>query len=404
MANEYEQLAEQLGVKLSSTPPEQFTEEEAVPESAATEPLIGGEAELEPDVIEDSEKPTPEVEEAKEGEDVSTEEEESDDSEDIEVYDTSQDYAEFMEGIDEPDSEPVDIKDALAEMVSDGSITQEALDGLLNPELPEALEVELDPTVKAISDFIAETGKSVEDWFQYQSFKPSEMDDMTIMETELSMQYPDLSTEDVSLLLSSKYKLNEDEYSENDIRLGKLQLKMDAKTAKEGLEKVREAYRAPVVDTAPAPAKAEPEVKSPIDDAWIANMSESVDTMESLDFALSKDKDFSFGLNDEHKSSLKGANKDLENYFAQYVSGDGSWDFVKLSEHRAVVDNIDSIVKAVYGQGISDGQSKVVKEAVNPSTATPSSNPGSSPSSEDKVRKQVLNALRGGDDTLSINF
>ena len=63
MANEYEQLAEQLGVKLSSTPPEQFTEEEVVPESAATEPLIGGEAELEPDVIEDSEKPTPEVEE-----------------------------------------------------------------------------------------------------------------------------------------------------------------------------------------------------------------------------------------------------------------------------------------------------------------------------------------------------
>lgn len=403
MANEYEQLAEQLGVKLSSTPPEQFTEEEVVPESAATEPLIGGEAELEPDVIEDSEKPTPEVEESVEGTDEITEEAPAE-ADAPEAEESTPEPEETKEGIDEPKSEPADMYDVLAEMVDNGTITKEELDGLLNPELPEVPEVKLDPAVKAISDFIAETGKSVEDWFQYQSFKPSEMDDMTIMETELSMQYPDLSSEDVSLLLSSKYKLNEDEYSENDIRLGKLQLKMDAKTAKEGLEKVREAYRAPVIDTAPAPAKAETEVKSPIDDAWIANMSESVDTMESLDFALSKDKDFSFGLNDEHKSSLKGANKDLENYFAQYVSGDGSWDFVKLSEHRAVVDNIDSIVKAVYGQGISDGQSKVVKEAVNPSTATPSSTPGSSSSSEDKVRKQVLNALRGGDDTLSINF
>jgi hypothetical protein len=179
---------------------------------------------------------------------------------------------------------------------------------------------------------------------------------------------------------------------------------MDAKTARDGLEKVREAYRAPVVDTTPEPAEAVSEVKSPIDDAWIATMSESVDSMESLDFELSKEKDFSFGLNDEYKSSLKGANRDLENYFSQYVSDKGSWDFVKLSEPRAVVENIDAIVKAVYSQGISDGQSKVVAEAVNPSTATPSSTPGTSASSEEKVRKQILEALRGGDDTLSIKF
>tara|TARA_R110000803_G_scaffold91670_5_gene159202 strand:+ start:1890 stop:3101 length:1212 start_codon:yes stop_codon:yes gene_type:complete len=403
MSNEYEKLAEKLGVNLSSTPPEQFTDKEETPEPAATEPIVG-EAEPESDVLTHNETPTPEVEELEEGaEPVAVEE--TTEVEAPPADEPVQDTEESNEGSNKPDSEPAgDMYDVLAEMVDNGTITNEELEGLLNPAQPEAKEVELDPSVKAISDFIAETGKSVEDWFQYQSFKPSEMDDMTIMETELSMQYPDLSAEDVSLLLSNKYKIDENEYSENDIRLGKLQLKMDAKTAKDGLEKVREAYRAPVVDTTPEPAEAVSEVKSPIDDAWIATMSESVDSMESLDFELSKEKDFSFGLNDEYKSSLKGANQDLENYFSQYVSDKGSWDFVKLSEHRAVVENIDAIVKAVYGQGISDGQSKVVAEAVNPSTATPSSTPGTSASSEEKVRKQILEALRGGDDTLSIKF
>ena len=403
MSNDFEQLAEKLGVKLSSTPPEKITGKEETPEPAATEPIVGGEAEPESDVLKHDETPTPEVEEAEEGAETTAEEEPAE-AEAPPTDEPVQESEEPIEGSNKPESEPADIYDVLAEMADNGTITKDDLDGLLNPKQPEAQEIELDPAVKAISDFIAETGKSVDDWFQYQSFNPSEMDDMTIMETELSMQYPDLSAEDVSLLLSNKYKIDENEYSENDIRLGKLQLKMDAKTARDGLEKVREAYRAPVVDTTPEPAEAVSEVKSPIDDAWIATMSKSVDSMESLDFELSKEKDFSFGLNDEYKSSLKGANQDLENYFSQYVSDKGSWDFVKLSEHRAVVENIDAIVKAVYGQGISDGQSKVVAEAVNPSTATPSSTPGTSASSEEKVRKQILEALRGGDDTLSIKF
>jgi flagellar basal body P-ring protein FlgI len=39
--------------------------------------------------------------------------------------------------------------------------------------------------------------------------------------------------------------------------------------------------------------------------------------------------------------------------------------------HRTVVDNIDEIVKAVYQQGMSDGQRRVVETAANVKVNTP---------------------------------
>jgi hypothetical protein len=36
----------------------------------------------------------------------------------------------------------------------------------------------IDERVKVIADFVAETGRSPQDWFNYQSFNPSEMDDL----------------------------------------------------------------------------------------------------------------------------------------------------------------------------------------------------------------------------------
>jgi flagellar basal body P-ring protein FlgI len=39
--------------------------------------------------------------------------------------------------------------------------------------------------------------------------------------------------------------------------------------------------------------------------------------------------------------------------------------------HRTVVDNIDEIVRAVYQQGMSDGQRKVVETAANVKVNTP---------------------------------
>jgi hypothetical protein len=134
-------------------------------------------------------------------------------------------------------------------------------------------------------------------------------------------------------------------------------------------------------------------------------MSDTVDAIESLEFSLGGEKSFSFGMTDEYKSTLKDKNSKLDEFFDQYVDNSGNWDFDTLSAHRAIVDNIDSIAASIYAQGMSDGQSRVVQDAINPSSPNPErSQTVDAASAQDKVRQQVLNALRGGEDTMRIKF
>lgn len=400
-----EDVAKSLGIDIVSSP-EQVSGEQTAPEVVeSTEPVLGAEEETateESDVLENNDTPT-------------TEEEVATETESVE---------QVGEVANSPDSEPVseptdsevattpsvsfddaDVLKALSEMVGfEETLTKEDLMDIFSGEAVEEEKApELDPTVQVIADFIAETGRTVEDWFAYQSTNPSEMDDLTVMTASLRSQYPNLSDEDAQLLLDNKYKLNTDEYSENDVRLGKLQLQMDATTARAELEKVREQFKAPKVENTTAPEQSEATFESPIDENWIAEMSKTVDSMETLKFKVG-DKDFNFALKPEYRSELKKANADLENYFVQYIDDAGNWDMNKLSQQRAIVDNIESIVSAVYSQGLSDGQSNVVKEAVNPSAPAANSNSVDTSSAEDKVRQQILNALKGSDDTLRIRF
>ena len=381
MANSFEDLAESLGVKLTSEPPMQQTETEVTSEQP-----------VETDSAEESEvlSQTTETEPVMESEEQ---------TEQIESEQT-------VETIAEDDSEntlteeerPSFVLESISEMLGQEFTSIESLREVLNKE--QKAEIELDPTVKVIADFVKETGRSVSDWFTYQSFNPSEMDDSSVVKLQLMNQYPDLSEEDAQLLLTHRYKIDEDEFSENDVRIGKLNLKMDAQKARAELNQLRESYKAPVQQT----QQMNEEVESPITAEWVDAMSKTVDEIESLELEIGKDKSFSFNLDTAYKQTLKSKNAKLDEFFDQYVDEKGGWDFDMLSAHRAIIDNIDEIAKAIYAQGLSDGQSKVVKNAVNPSAPSPKGQAVDAASAEDKVRQQVLNALQGGDNALRIKF
>ena len=397
MANEFENLAEELGINLSSTPPsdaaQQETEEVTPTEQAEK-------AVEEENVIENKEIQSTEVEEAadpvveKQTEvidepelDAQVDEILAEGKPDVEDNISDEEYEEMLVG-------------AVSEMLGLEGMTKEALLERLDTEQTNASE--LDPTVQAIADFVSETGRSVNDWFAYQSLNPSEMDDVTVMKNNLQSQYPDLSDEDAMLLLDNKYKLNTDFHGEDEVRLGALQMKMDATNARKDLESTRSKYLAPVKEEQTAGTE---EIESPITADWISGMEKSVEGMEALEFTVGKDKTFSFGLTDDYKSSLKQSQSQLENHFDQYVDESGNWNYELLNVHRTILDNIENIVDSAFKQGVSVGTSNVVNQAVNPSDVNPSSSASTNAaSSEDKVRQQILNALQGGDDTLRLKF
>ena len=70
--------------------------------------------------------------------------------------------------------------------------------------------------------------------------------------------------------------------------------------------------------------------------------------------------------------------------------------------HRAVVDNIDEIVKAVYSQGLSDGQRKVVQNVANVQSMVPqTAGPGGQQST---LAQQIEGILSQQDSMMRIKF
>lgn len=247
---------------------------------------------------------------------------------------------------------------------------------------------QLDERVEAINRFITETGRSVEDWIAYQSMNPSEMDDLSVVKMQLKNQYGGVaSDEDLNLLIENKYSLDEDMYDESEIRLSKLQLKLDADKARQEIEGLRSQYATPVKQ------EQTQEFEGIVNDEWLGTMSAEVDALDGIEFQVAKDKAFTFGLEDSYKSQLKSKNEKIEDFFSSYVSDNGQWDFEKWNMHQAVLDNIETIVKTAYQQGLGEGQRGLVDKAANVQynqpNETANTGQGNTPSLEDQVRQAL---------------
>jgi hypothetical protein len=253
----------------------------------------------------------------------------------------------------------------------------------------------LDERVESIAKFVEETGRDPFDWFAYQALNPSEMEDMEAVKTNLRNSYRDLSNEEIDLLASSKYKLDEDLYDEAEVKMAKLQLKIDANEARAKISEMRDAYKLPQKQQTENDADS-----SIINEEWISLMSKEVDSLEGLEFDLGDGNSFTFGIDDNYRSELKNKNAKLDEFFDPYVDDNGNWDYDMLSSHRALIDNIDSIVRSVYRQGMSDGQRGLVNKAANVDPKQPSVS--GETNSQPSIMSQINEALSGNSWTFNL--
>lgn len=243
--------------------------------------------------------------------------------------------------------------------------------------------------VEAIARFVQETGRSPQDWFAYQSLDPQKMDDMTAVRVKLATEHPNLSAQEVNLLMKSKYNVDDSLATDEEISIAKLNLKIEADAARRNIEDIRQKYLAPQQSQDQA-------FESFIDDQWIQDMSSEVDALQALEFDVADGKTFQFSLDADYKDQLKDKQANLDTFFDRFVNDDGGWNYDELSSMFAVRDNIDKIVSSAYRQGMSDGQRNVVTQAANISTASPQTQgaPQGNPLT-DQVR-QLMKKSSGG--------
>jgi len=298
---------------------------------------------------------------------------------------------------DEDESERLDIDGLTLSTLSERLGTEfnsfDEISDFLNKE-PE--QQAIDERVQAIADFVNETGRDPVDWFYYQSLDPSEMDDMAVVKNQMKVENPYLSSEEVDLLVNNKYKLDDEVFDENEVKLSKLQLKMDAEKGRTSINSLRDQYKAPIQQQAQ-----QEEISSPIDEQWVDAMTRETNDFEALSFDIGENE-FDFKVSDDYKRVLVEKNANLENYFDDYVNEDGSWDYDLLNSHRALIDNIDEIVNAVYQQGLGDGQRGLVEKTANVSMETPQQTGGEQRASN--VAQQLADALGMGGNTLTVKI
>lgn len=310
-----------------------------------------------------------------------------------------------VEASEEAQYETVDISDNNQEQdIDEGELEGAVLDFLSDrlgreitsfDDFQPQQEVQLDERIEAIARFVSETGRDPRDWFLYQQLNASEMDDMTAISVQMSTQYPNLSQDEIRTLVGSKYKLDSNLHTEDEIKLSELQLKMDAQAARDTVSKLRDEYAAPVFEEG-----GEVE-ESFVTEEWLSDMNQELDALDAVEFDLGNGGTFNFGLDPAYKAQLANKNSNLDDFFNPYVQEDGNWNHDKFNVHMAVLDNIETIVSSVYNQGLADGKRGLVDQAANVSSQSP--NQGNAQPTENSLSAQLKEAL-GGSSGLSFNI
>ena len=320
-----------------------------------------------------------------------------------------------QQSADEPVQGPAEPEPAVDEPVQQEEVTtpqytQEDVEGAVLNYMSERLGVEInsfddfiddgedegvnqmDERIEAIARFVEETGRSPQDWFAYQSLNPSEMDDVTAIRVSMASEYPGLNVDELNTLISSKYNMNPDSASEEQIRLAQIQLKADAAKAREAIEDIRNGYAAPEVQQ-----QDYSDDYYQIDDQWVQNMSQEVGSLTGLEFDLPNGQTFTYGIDEGYRGQLIDRNARIDEFFDSYVDGSGNWDYDSLASHLDVIDKIDEIVASVYRQGMSDGQKGVVQNAANVKSNT---TPQQTAKEEAPLTAQLRQIVGGGSNSL----
>ena len=216
--------------------------------------------------------------------------------------------------------------------------------------------------IEKMNNFISETGRSMADYIRTQAVDYSKMSNEDVMRLTLKQENPELTLDEVNVLIDSKYKLGKDKYSEAEKTLGKIELKKDVANARKNLIEMQEKYRMPVEnnDNSPEQESAQKE--------WVNSMQSEVNEVESITFDINDSgEQFTFSLTDEHRKDLMDANSNLNSFFDQYIGEDGNWNFDKLNTDMFVLSNFQDIIRSVANQYRSKGTEQVVRDIKNPS-------------------------------------
>tara|TARA_R110002020_G_scaffold182743_10_gene378490 strand:- start:293 stop:1447 length:1155 start_codon:yes stop_codon:yes gene_type:complete len=358
MADENNNIAEAFGEAIGA-------EVEVVPEAGeiAQEHQT---VELTPDPVEQTLENTPEEPQPEEsGSDIQNEESSL-------TYDSHQDDDNYQ---NEPQEVEVDDDDALFVLNEKYGTDYESLDQMLDDLEAQKGEDYASEQIAQINRFVQETGRSAEDYLKTQTQDYNEMSDEKVIKEYLSLENPDLSSDEIDLFFDNTYKLNEKKYNSEQSKLGKIHLKRDVSRARQELKEVQEEYWSPEKGEDGYTQEEINQMDREADEEAYHNkenfldaMDEELDDIESLTFEINnKGETFEYRLTEEDKQTVGQTMNNLDDFFSPYRNDNGEWDMEGLALDMIAMKLQNKIVRSVANQYRSQGTEQVLKDIKNPS-------------------------------------
>ena len=322
---------------------------------------------------------------------VDQEETKQENQEEVKETPTVEESKESTESSLQKETDETSTEETTEEVVSPdfNSMLSEKFDGKFKSfeELKEALDNKPEPKddkkyederLNTLVDFM-EKGGQMEDFLSTQLTNYDEMSDEALIKAELKSIDKDLTDEDIALLFSDRYKLDEEEFEEDQIKLSKLKLRRDAKEAKRKLVEEQKKY---LVTEKKAEPKQEIVEEKPQETTtgisqeeiarrnkeWSDVVEKATSESKPITFALNDNgESFDYTLTDDVISKVKTDMSDLSTFWARYVKEDGTNDVEKLKKDFVILNNYENILKAAYSQFRSQGREDVLKDIKNPS-------------------------------------
>lgn len=239
------------------------------------------------------------------------------------------------------------------------------------PTKPEPTEYKWkDDFIKGVVEFYEKTG-DITPYLAAKTVDFTKMSDEDILRRSLREQYAELSDKAFDKLYKQqvidKFKLDPDEYTEDEFELGKELLKIEANKARQSYIEWQSKFSAPepVADTAPDEEAArmmqqfEQNVKAnQLTQKLISDKKISIKT---------SDGDFNFEL--QSPDTIVDMTLDNDKFFSQFANQSGDIDYDRWYKTAAYSQNPEMFEKALINFGKTLGRLEVTKDIKNPSGA-----------------------------------
>lgn len=230
-----------------------------------------------------------------------------------------------------------------------------------------------DDFIKGAVEYYEKTG-DLTPYLQAKTIDFNQMADEDVMRRDLREQYPDVSEKAFEKLFKQqvvdKFKLDPDQWEEDDIDLGKELLKSEASKLRAKYQEWQNGFKAPERETneSQIDTSAEDAQRALEEFAEKTKSSEATKALiESKRIAIKTgDGEFNFEISDPNQ--LLEMTIDNSKFFTQFVGAEGNLDYAKWYKTTAYAQNPEMFEKSLINYGKTLGREEITKEIKNPST------------------------------------